>query len=92
MYDVFVVILSLGFSVFVGIGLLSVPSTLQEGGWASVGLLLVYAAMSYFTGYLLRKCMEYNKEIITFPDLGQAAFGNFGRVFVSVSSTIIHNI
>uniref|UniRef100_A0A803M9L2 Amino acid transporter transmembrane domain-containing protein n=1 Tax=Chenopodium quinoa TaxID=63459 RepID=A0A803M9L2_CHEQI len=73
-----------GFSVFVGIGLLSVPSTIQEGGWASVGLLLLYAGLSYFTGYLLRRCMEINREIITFPDLGAAAFGNFGRIFVSI--------
>ncbi|KAL2944752.1 Amino acid transporter AVT1A, partial [Bienertia sinuspersici] len=74
-----------GFSVFVGIGLLSVPSTIQVGGWASVALLLVYSGMSFFTAYLLRKCMEYNKDITTFPDLGQVVFGNFGRVFVSFS-------
>ncbi|KAK9757143.1 hypothetical protein RND81_01G143300 [Saponaria officinalis] len=73
-----------GFNVFVGIGLLSAPSTIQEGGWIAVGLFVVYALVCFYTGYLLRRCLETNNKITSFPDLGQAAFGNSGRAFVSI--------
>lgn len=68
-----------------GIGLLSMPSTVQEGGWVSVGLLIIFAVIAYFTGSLLRKCLDANKQIIIYPDIGQAAFGKYGRLFLSVS-------
>ncbi|XP_074266210.1 amino acid transporter AVT1A-like [Silene latifolia] len=73
-----------GFNVFVGIGLLSVPSTIQEAGWASLVLFVLYAGLCYFTGYLLRRCFESDTKISSFPDLGEAAYGKLGRAFVSI--------
>ncbi|KAL9247230.1 hypothetical protein vseg_020683 [Gypsophila vaccaria] len=73
-----------GFNLFVGIGLLSAPSTIQEGGWIAVPLFVLYALLCFYTGFLLRGCLDTNKKITSFPDLGQAAFGNAGRAFVSI--------
>ncbi|KAL8159256.1 hypothetical protein V2J09_000793 [Rumex salicifolius] len=73
-----------GFNIFVGIGLLSMPSTIHEGGWISAAFLLLYAALCFYTGSLLRRCMDKDKNIITFPDLGEAAFGRRGRIFLCV--------
>ncbi|KAL9272202.1 Amino acid transporter AVT1A-like protein [Drosera capensis] len=73
-----------GFNIFVGIGLLSVPSTVREGGWASVLLLIVYAAVCFYTGTLLRQCLDVNKHVLTFPDLGEVALGKYGRLFLCI--------
>ena len=74
-----------------GVGLLSTPYTVKEGGWGSLGVLLVFAIMCYFTAMLMKHCFENRGQIniVTFPDLGQAAFGTFGRLFVSVSFTFL---
>lgn len=70
-----------------GVGVLSTPYTVKEAGWASLGVLLVFAFVCYFTAMLMKYCFEKRRhiKIITFPDLGEAAFGTFGRHFVSVS-------
>ncbi|CAD6267346.1 unnamed protein product [Miscanthus lutarioriparius] len=42
------------------------------------------AADSCYTGLLLKRCIDSSPNIETYPDIGQVAFGIFGRIFVSV--------
>lgn len=68
---------------FSGVGILSVPYALASGGWLSLILLLIVAASTFFTGLLIRRCMEIDSKIRTYPDIGERAFGKFGRAIVS---------
>jgi len=47
-------------------------------------ILFVYGLLSFYTGILLRYCLDSESDLETYPDIGQAAFGTTGRIFVSV--------
>lgn len=73
-----------GMNVLCGVGILSTPYAVKAGGWASVSILILYAALSFYTGILLRRCLDSEPGLETYPDIGQAAFGTWGRVLISV--------
>ncbi|ESQ32604.1 hypothetical protein EUTSA_v10004328mg [Eutrema salsugineum] len=67
-----------------GIGILSVPYSLARGGWLSLSLLLLLAATAFYTSLLITKCMNADRSIKTYPDIGERAFGRTGRIIVSL--------
>ncbi|GMH43182.1 hypothetical protein BSKO_11104 [Bryopsis sp. KO-2023] len=47
-------------NILMGVGLLSIPYSLNEGGWASLGVLGVIWGCTNYTGKILIKCQEVN--------------------------------
>ncbi|XP_022139088.1 amino acid transporter AVT1C-like [Momordica charantia] len=73
-----------GGNVLCGVGILTTPYAAKEGGWLGLSILLIFAVLCYYTGLLLRDCLESKPELETYPDIGQAAFGTTGRVAISI--------
>ncbi|KAG9131544.1 hypothetical protein Leryth_025515, partial [Lithospermum erythrorhizon] len=73
-----------GTNVLCGVGLLTTPYAVKEGGWSGIAILFLFAVLSFYTGLLLRSCLDSQPGLETYPDVGQAAFGNVGRFAISV--------
>ncbi|KAL2329977.1 hypothetical protein Fmac_017558 [Flemingia macrophylla] len=74
-----------GLNAISGVGILSVPYALASGGWLSLALLFAIAVAAFYSGLLIKKCMDKNSNIRTYPDIGEVAFGKIGRLIISVS-------
>ncbi|XP_026383181.1 amino acid transporter AVT1J-like [Papaver somniferum] len=72
-----------GINALSGVGILSVPYALASGGWLTLILLFVVAAATFYTGLLMRRCMDVSSKIKTYPDIGEYAFGKKGRIIAS---------
>ncbi|KAI3918856.1 hypothetical protein MKW98_017304 [Papaver atlanticum] len=59
-----------GINALSGVGILSLPYALASGGWLTLILLFIVAAATYYTGLLMRRCMDH-------------AFGKKGKMIVS---------
>ncbi|KAK4270346.1 hypothetical protein QN277_023390 [Acacia crassicarpa] len=73
-----------GANVLCGIGLLTTPYALKEGGWLSLIILLFFSVTCFYTGILLKRCLDSSPGLHTYPDIGQAAFGIAGRLGVAL--------
>ncbi|KAJ0718518.1 putative amino acid transporter, transmembrane domain-containing protein [Helianthus annuus] len=71
-----------------GVALLSTPYAVKQGGWVGLSILFIFCVLSFYTGILLRCCLDSRPGLQTYPDIGEAAFGIIGRLVVSVSLTI----
>ncbi|KAK7400917.1 hypothetical protein VNO78_12226 [Psophocarpus tetragonolobus] len=72
-----------GINSLTGIGILSMPYAISQGGWLSFILLLLFAMIFWYTGLLLQRCMNKNSLIKSYPDIGEVAFGYRGRVLIA---------
>ncbi|WIA39259.1 hypothetical protein OEZ86_005381 [Tetradesmus obliquus] len=71
-------------NILCGVGLLTTPYAMAISGLSSLLLLIGIGGIACYTGRLLAKCMNSSRAIRTYPDIGQAAFGRWGRLLVSV--------
>ncbi|KAJ1701854.1 hypothetical protein LUZ63_001633 [Rhynchospora breviuscula] len=74
-----------GVNVLCGVGLLSAPYAIKQGGWLGLIILFVFGILAFYTGLLLRKCLDSEPGLETYPDIGQAAFGTVGRIAISIA-------
>lgn len=46
-------------------------------------LLFIIAVSAFYSGLLIKRCMDTDPSITTYPDIGDRAFGKKGRILVS---------
>ncbi|XVF38050.1 hypothetical protein REPUB_Repub20aG0064400 [Reevesia pubescens] len=69
--------------MLIGLGQLSTPYALENGGWASVFLLIGLGVICAYSSHLLGKCLERNPKSLSYADIGDNAFGSKGRVLAA---------
>ncbi|XP_040375862.1 amino acid transporter AVT1I-like [Oryza brachyantha] len=71
-------------NVISGIGMLSVPYALAQGGWLSLVLFAMVGAICFYSGKLVDRCMRADRSVRSYPDIGHLAFGAVGRTAIGV--------
>ncbi|KAK9729677.1 hypothetical protein K7432_000084 [Basidiobolus ranarum] len=70
--------------IMAGTGILQLPLCLQEGGWIGVFSIILCAAIVYYTGNLLIKCLYVDgTRLNNLSEIGEAAFGSVGKNVVT---------
>ncbi|XP_052623028.1 amino acid transporter AVT1B [Lactuca sativa] len=73
-----------GVNLLCGVALLSTPYAVKEGGWLGLSIMFIFCVLCFYTGLLLRDCLDTHPRLQTYPDIGEAAFGIPGRLLVSI--------
>ncbi|KAJ6401253.1 hypothetical protein OIU84_016629 [Salix udensis] len=69
--------------MLIGLGQLSTPYALENGGWVSAFLLVGIGVICAYTSHLLGKCLDKSPKSRSYTDIGQHAFGSKGRVLAT---------
>ncbi|XP_027162890.1 amino acid transporter AVT1H-like [Coffea eugenioides] len=69
--------------MLIGLGQLSAPYALENGGWTSAFLLVGLGILCAYGSHLLGKCLEKYPKSRDYKDIGQNAFGAKGRIIVA---------
>lgn len=76
-------------NVLIGVGLLALPVGLLNCGWVlGAPLLLLCCLSTCWTATLLSKAMDTDSTIMTYADLGHAAYGSMAKLAISLLFTI----
>lgn len=76
-------------NVLIGIGLFALPLGLRYAGWiVGLPLLVIFAFGTFCSAELLSRCLDTDPTMISYGDLGYAAFGSKGRALVSFLFTL----
>lgn len=82
-------------NILLGVGLLSVPYALKQGGWAGLGVLGMLGLVTNYTGKALIRVQARGslpdakrgngarRPLSSYEDIGEAAFGANGRAFIT---------
>ncbi|KFK25768.1 hypothetical protein AALP_AA8G157200 [Arabis alpina] len=73
-----------GINALSGVGILSVPYALASGGWLSLIILFTVAITTFYCAILIKRCMDMDPLLRTYPDIGYKAFGKTGRIIASI--------
>ncbi|MCL7022490.1 hypothetical protein MKW94_018076 [Papaver nudicaule] len=65
--------------LLIGLGQLSTAYALQNGGWASVFILIGLFFLGAYTSHLLGLCLATDVRLKSYADIGFLAFGRTGR-------------
>ncbi|WCJ32458.1 Transmembrane amino acid transporter family protein [Euphorbia peplus] len=69
--------------MLIGLGQLTTPYALENGGWLSVLMLVGLGIICAYTSHLLGKCLDKSPKSKTYSDIGEAAFGSTGKIIAS---------
>ncbi|KAK6465997.1 transmembrane amino acid transporter protein-domain-containing protein [Scheffersomyces coipomensis] len=76
-------------NVLIGVGLLALPVGILKAGWIiGVPLLVLCGIVTYWTASLLSKSMDTDSTIMTYADLGYAAYGATAKLIISLLFSI----
>ncbi|XP_068647470.1 amino acid transporter AVT1H-like [Aristolochia californica] len=69
--------------MLIGLGQLSTPYGLENGGWVSAFLLVGLGIVCAYTSHLMGKCLRKSPKSKDYQDIGKEAFGVKGKVIAS---------
>lgn len=76
-------------NVLIGVGLLSLSLGFKYSGWVLGTVMMIVSALAtFYSARLLAKCLDTDHTLVTYADIGHAAFGSKARVMISLLFTL----